>query len=365
MNANQILSLAPGQKPVQRTALPFIPTLGAVACAVFLSLTQATPAAATTYTVTEAEVINRVGALDNLAAINANGDIVGAGNSHAFLIKNGRTTDLGTLPPPPNQSFNISIASGVNNAGQVVGHSWDASSNRRPVLWQNGTIQDLGMFNEPYIYNDVEATGINTQGQIVGFASGFLNPDRAWLYDRGVTTTLAPLDGRNARANAISEHGQIVGSSTALSNYHATEWFAGRATDLGALPGHRYSEADAINSNGTIAVGFSASSSWDDRHAVMFRNGAVIALDPNQGPYQNSYAEGVNNAGQVVGYNNAGPMLWQNGAATNLNTLVPKNIYLKGAFAINDKGQIVAVGIDRTKNDSLRRANRIFILTPQ
>jgi probable HAF family extracellular repeat protein len=77
-----------------------------------------------------------------------------------------------------------------------------------------------------------------------------------------------------------------------------------------------------------------------------------------------SYAWGINNAGQVVGYSGAATgsaFLWQNGVMTALSTVVGvagTGWSLIEALAINDAGQIVGYGI------SPLGESHGFILTP-
>jgi len=61
-----------------------------------------------------------------------------------------------------------------------------------------------------------------------------------------------------------------------------------------------------------------------------------------------STANGINDAGQIVGVSNELPFIYFNGIMTNLNTLIPSNSgwTLDTANAINDSGQIVGSGIN-------------------
>jgi probable HAF family extracellular repeat protein len=60
--------------------------------------------------------------------INDTGQVVGMtilsdGSEHAFLYSGGVMTDLGTLP-----GFGDSVATAINNAGQVVGRAYIAGN---------------------------------------------------------------------------------------------------------------------------------------------------------------------------------------------------------------------------------------------
>jgi probable HAF family extracellular repeat protein len=109
-------------------------------------------------------------------------------------------------------------------------------------------------------------------------------------------------------------------------------------TDLGALIGTN-SYAQGINNQGQV-VGY-----WDTTngaHAFLYQAGTVTDLGLLGGNPTNNYALSVNNAGQVVGFsetiNGAQAFLYQNGALTDLGNLGGSGSY---AFDINGSGQIV------------------------
>lgn len=107
--------------------------------------------------------------------INNRGDIAGVSNladevtTHAFLwTRDKHMQDLGTLPGDV-----ISGASGINDKGQVVGGSCDASGICRDFVWDGGVMSDLNTLVCPgtslYLTgNGIAGPDINERGEIAG-----------------------------------------------------------------------------------------------------------------------------------------------------------------------------------------------------
>lgn len=102
--------------------------------------------------------------------INDRGQVIGNSNlygntaTHTFLWQHGTMKDLGTLPGDLD-----SFAGGINDEGQVVGQSCDASGNCRGYLWQNGAFTDLNTLIPPSMDLDVLfGSNINDFGEITG-----------------------------------------------------------------------------------------------------------------------------------------------------------------------------------------------------
>jgi len=307
------------------------------------------------------------GALD----INDRGQVVGrsgmggAGcdtlecNGNAVLWENGTVTDLGTLP-----NHDYSEARAINNQGEIVGLSGSWGSGNHAVLWDNGTITDLDML--PYD-ESTSASGINERGQIIGSGGGGNVAPHAVLWDNGAVTdlgivatwfdpTASPVGRVDfSHAYGINNRGQIVGVSTTSTGVHAVLWENGTVTDLGTLPGHNYSEAFGINERGQI---MGLSGMWTDDcnagecRAVLWEEGTIIDLGIPMTAW--GLPSGINNSGQIVfasnqshvGFNRA--ILWDKGTITDLGALAYPGSGLSGAFGNNDRGQIVgfAAGLD-------------------
>jgi len=191
--------------------------------------------------------LGSLGGRDSRAfAINNNGHIVGSsqltgnprdpqGNriTHAFLVRNGVMTDLGTLG-----GFS-SAALDINDGGQVVGWSETSKGVRHPFLWQNGTMRDL-LPGSPT--STGTALAINPLGVVVGERN-----NRAFRYSGGVMRNLpvgTPSVAMDIRA------GRVVGSVGPRSFVLA----GGEVTLLPRLPGiaEQENQAWAINRAGAI-----------------------------------------------------------------------------------------------------------------
>jgi probable HAF family extracellular repeat protein len=99
--------------------------------------------------------------------------------------------------------------------------------------------------------------------------------------------------------------------------------------------------------------------------AFLWQNGVMTNLGDLPGGTDSSRAQGINNAGQVVGFSGAATgtraFMWQDGVMTDLSTVAGvtgTGWSLTEATAINDAGQIVGYGRNPQGVESA------FILTP-
>jgi probable HAF family extracellular repeat protein len=325
------------------------------------------------------------------AGLNNRGSVIGDSNlpgdlaHHAFLWRHGIKTDLGTLGGPnseanfrPSDSDEVVGFAETSNPDPFGEHfcGFGTGLTCPPFLWRDGVMTALPTLGG----NDGEATGVNNAGQVVGFVeNASLDPTcpppqvpevKPVLWEKGEVRELPTLPGDiNGQAIAINDKGQIVGGSggslicTAIS--HSVLWQNGTVIDLGNLGGTMNCCAEDINNQGQV-VGSSDLPGDTVFHAFLWQNGVMIDLGTLPGDVD-SLAFGINNKGQVVGASfdasgNARAFVWQNGVMTDLNALIPSDssLFLQIAFrAINARGQIAGLAFEKETFDG-----HAFLLTP-
>lgn len=305
------------------------------------------------------------------------GQVIGTssatGGERAFLwTPNAGMQNLGVLPGGSN-----SRAYGMNDFGQVVGRADTATSSSQAFLWDStrGMI-DLGALVGG---SWSEAYDVNNAGQVVGmYGTGFNY--RAFLWDP-VTgmQDIGDLPGGSefGEARGINESGQVVGEGNTDGGVRGFFWDSiNGMQDLGDLPGGgSTSRAYGINDAGQV-VGYSIATSGERAFRWDAVNG-MQDLGELPGGADFSIGYGINNLGQVVGGSSAGPpdpssgsgsraFIWDSATGIeNLNSLIDDNdpaksyLVLINAEAINDQGQIAAIGYN--KNDYSYLA---YLLTP-
>lgn len=313
-------------------------------------------ARAAEYAVTDLGTI--AGPVSSAFGLNAGGQVVGvstvaSGNFHGVLF-GPSPTDLGVAAGDTQGS-----AAAINDAGQVVGYSYNYGDLKgHALLWNGGAPTAIGAF----LPRD-----LNNLGVVVGRQTtyvGSLWVEHACQYSSGTLTDLGTLGGRCSEANAVGDDGRVVGQSFLANDqtFRACLWQNGTPRDLGTLTGAATacSSAADLNAAGQI-VGWSDTASG--AHACRFTVDAAgnvtnrTDLGVLSGNY--SYAYGINATGVIVGLSNSRAVVWRGGAIADLNALIPPGTgwQLFKASAVNDAGQIVGEG-------GLNGFQHAFLLTP-
>lgn len=304
-----------------------------------------------------------------------------------------------------NNGFGATVTD-LNNAGQVVGYSYDYTGNAafvytggtmvnlRPSLAPFGTVR-----GSPLYTTHSYAQGINDSGQVVGYTAS-TDPTVGFSWSNDVATDLGAFGGFPAAPRAINNSGQIVASQIRNGIYNPgsgwtmlpNDWYPTALNDAGMQGGNVYlgyafhaalrapdgtiTDLDPQGGNGRVneinATGQAAGTRFNGAgENGFFWNGTTmqsIGLLYTPPPGFNTYsaAEGINAAGHVVGWSDTSnsnaanfyncaagarhAVLFRDGALTDLNSLIDLSAgwCLQSAIAINDLGQIAGSGVDPT-----------------
>jgi probable HAF family extracellular repeat protein len=246
--------------------------------------------------------LNLPGTSATARSINASGQVGGyyyEGSYQGYVLTGGTVTDVGNL----GSLYSATYA--INATGQACGSSMTASDDEHAFFFSGGVITDIN----PLGGNYSTGRGINVAGKVVGY--GYLPNGAFHAYVRtssGVVTDLGTLGGDYSAAYAITDSGKVVGQAYLPGNVqaHAFLWNGSSLRDLGILPGGAYSEAHAVNSTATQIVG---SATVPDPeflvyHAFLYVGGRMRdlnALIPHGSGWVLTEANGINDAGQIVG----------------------------------------------------------------
>lgn len=151
----------------------------------------------------------------------------GALQTHAVWWPDGVAVDLNAEGAFHSQAF------AINNHHQIVGRFSGTDFIERGFSWQNGALTDLSDMSEVIVRPTV-ATDINDAGQIIGSRVRADGRPQAILWVNGAQTAL-PDDGiSSTQAAAINANGLIVGDAhLGLTDISAVIWQNGEMTKVG------------------------------------------------------------------------------------------------------------------------------------
>ena len=145
-------------------------------------------------------------------AINSHSQIVGQavnsqGTALAAIWENNAVRSLGILLPGDASSF----ATSINNQGQVVGSSFDTSSNwSHGLIWENGRMFDLNqLFPASSNLYVISASNINESGQIAGMAVEMAGPHAGQIVHAFLATPVNEDMGKTI-AEVVLTHPKIT-----------------------------------------------------------------------------------------------------------------------------------------------------------
>ena len=243
-----------------------------------------------------------------------------------------------------------------------------------------------------------EAYDINEAGQVVGYSTDASGATRAFLWTQaGGMIDLGDLGGGEAIAYSINESGQVAGESlTDAGDWHAFLWTAaGGMADLGTLPGGLESAAYTINDAGVVAgdaenaAGEWAFFTWSSSGGMVDRSAGTAfsawminsaghvsgccsdPLAPTASLYDGasfvelgtlaggtvSVGQAVNDADQVVGWSDSDAgifaFLWQQppGGTASMVSLGDLGGGFSEALDINDATPVQVTGFSYTSTD--------------
>lgn len=284
--------------------------------------------------------------------------------SHPFVWHKGVLTPLATL----GGEFGKALA--VNSRGDAAGFAEAPKSAEKPVIWRRAENFAPSPLSEG-------AGGVNCLLDD-NMAAGYIYPKgvvRAAVWQGNTARMPGNPHDAESRCNWVNSKGTAVGlvipegghtpNMREPGDRHAAMWRDGREMRLPELGGAT-SECEAIN-EADVAVGWSDTK--DGRKACLWNAGTVHVLGSPEG-YE-SEAHSINRRGDIVGEMHRragkggmeGACIWRNGAAEDLNRLIPADSgwTLSVAKQISNNGLIVGIGSYAKYPDHYWRA---FLLTP-
>lgn len=216
----------------------------------------------------------------------------------AVIWEQGVPRSLGTL------GGQESSAEAINDLGVVAGWSSVASGAKHLFTW-DGAFTDHGQL-PPSDTCCYDISTINNAGQVIGHSYGSLL--RGWMYDNGQFVPLPDVaGGSDSNPNDLNNLGTVVGSSWVRQVTRLpVAWRSGQIQQLPLPVGAVGGEAVAINDGEQIVGAISIPRENENGNrplATLWENGNVSPLSElvqNLGDWQLWQAEDINERGQIL-----------------------------------------------------------------
>lgn len=241
------------------------------------------------------------------------------------------------LETPLWKIYGSGHVSGVNKLGTVTGRT--RTVNDRWAAFTSSVDGVLAILSDPTIEQSW-GNDINEAGQIVGMARFSDGGIRGFLWEGEVVTRLGSLPGGFSAASAINEAGMVVGTSFDGVG-RAVVWDPGAVEPVALSHGDftGRTQAFAVSSDGRIAGWICPESCT----AMYWRSPAAEPTVIEIPGLVQSFAQGVNSVGEVVGYGYTGEenvaFIWSDVTGAGEILELPES----PAFAhdISDEGVVV------------------------
>lgn len=156
--------------------------------------------------------MRRAASINNFGQV-AGGAFFGGEHERAALFSDGELIDLGTLGGA------TSVATGINDAGQVCGYSALASGKVHAFLWQPVLgLQDLGTLGGP----DSRAMAIGDAGAVLGRSDDLDGDVAAFIRTGDGLVALPEVGEMDLSVFSLNRHGEAVGQLTGTNG----KWMA-------------------------------------------------------------------------------------------------------------------------------------------
>jgi probable HAF family extracellular repeat protein len=219
-----------------------------------------------------------------------------SGDQHAFLYSGGIMTDIGpSIGPGP------SVATGINNAGQIVGWGFPAAQ-QMGYLWNAGVATTLIGTGAGIPTGATSAFGINEYGDVCGSVAGATD---AITWQANGTTVVMPTTSRPAYALDINLKSGMTGHGNGSV---AWRWLlsAGVVVASAQIPypaptGYTIGAGTGINDRGAVAGRMSLTGVGD--RAFFWDGKSPKSIDLGTLPTgKNAAAEDLNELRFIVGH---------------------------------------------------------------
>lgn len=295
--------------------------------------------------------------------INQAGVVVGtypatANTTHGYLNRGYGLVDLGAL------GGTSSDANAINDKGMVVGNWTTGGGQLRGYVYYHGKQHDIGVIpGRPTSFIDINNAGY---ALALGGAADPLEPAPRSLLrtPTGAYKDIGNLPYENpiTRAQALNNRNQITGESGPVRlpelPLRAFLWTKGVMRDLGDF-GNTPNYGLAINDRGQVTGYAAVLTGVHDHVAFIYSHGRLTNIDdrPPTTDLRFSEGTGINNFGHVVGHSNhLSGFIYRGKRMESLNSLIAPKLGwdIRYPRAINDAGQIVAVGFRNEVQYSVR-----------